>query len=339
MTRFVPAAMLGMIVFGTVPASAVDPRGGTAGRVQSPPTYTSDPIDDGYVVMDGNYIAPPYQVQVQGGDVLLNGRILQKPSTQASGVRGPSGGRRYRGSGGSDRALDVQEWLADGSLLLVQKQRLAYISEPQHAHWLLRVLNCNEPVATKFNMVVEESTVPIERQVWATATEEFVPSDTLASRLEDEAAAPLLTDWQPGAGVMYLMNVAGMALVVLAFGALLSQPPPRACRCQSCDHCGDGSSPLLQHVLLVVVLSAFDLGCTLMASATGVMTELNPMAGSLIQTPWALAAFKLSATLVGATILLGLRRQRRAQVASWWLCLVCSLLTFRWVAFHSLFMT
>jgi hypothetical protein len=58
----------------------------------------------------------------------------------------------------------------------------------------------------------------------------------------------------------------------------------------------------------------------------------------MIHSPVLLSAFKLTATLAGAGILIHLRRNRRAQVASWWVCLVCSLLAFRWVSFHSLFM-
>jgi hypothetical protein len=50
-----------------------------------------------------------------------------------------------------------------------------------------------------------------------------------------------------------------------------------------------------------------------------------------------LSIFKATATLLSCSLLLFLRRHPRAQLASWWLCLVCTLLTFRWLVLNSMF--
>jgi len=67
------------------------------------------------------------------------------------------------------------------------------------------------------------------------------------------------------------------------------------------------------------------------------MRELNPLASRLISDPEALVAFKVVATLLGCGVLFALRRHSRAQLASWWMCLVCTMLTFRWLMFNSMF--
>jgi len=53
--------------------------------------------------------------------------------------------------------------------------------------------------------------------------------------------------------------------------------------------------------------------------------------------PAALAAFKVSATCLGTGLLWRLKNYHGAQVASWWLCMILTLVTVRWVTVQSLF--
>jgi len=53
--------------------------------------------------------------------------------------------------------------------------------------------------------------------------------------------------------------------------------------------------------------------------------------------PAALAAFKVSATCLGTGLLWRLKHYHGAQVASWWLCMILTLVTVRWVTVQSLF--
>jgi hypothetical protein len=316
--------------------TANEPERPPLGRVLRSPTFTSEPIESGYVIADGQYLPPPYIIQVRGRDVILSGLLVHV----VDGAARPGGSRQYGGATVTDRALDIQRWLKEGNLLFLRDQRLVWVNARAQAHWLLRTLDTDDPPDFKLDQIEADSNVPVDRAFWTDTIREFQPSTALRERLDAEISEPLSqrTLAAPPAALMYALNVGGMALVVLAFGALLGHQPPRACQCQTCAQCGDGSTFLIRNVALIVVLSAFDLGCTVLGTANGVMAELNPMAGSMIHSPVLLSAFKLTATLAGAGILIHLRRNRRAQVASWWVCLVCSLLAFRWVSFHSLFM-
>ena len=89
-------------------------------------------------------------------------------------------------------------------------------------------------------------------------------------------------------------------------------------------------------ILLMLGMSAVDLLWTIMAGQAGVMKEINPLAAGLIQTPTSLALFKVTATAIGCGLLYSFRDRRRVQEATWWMCLVCVLVTFRWVMFDSM---
>jgi hypothetical protein len=89
-------------------------------------------------------------------------------------------------------------------------------------------------------------------------------------------------------------------------------------------------------LLLMLGMAAVDLAWTILAGEAGLMREVNPFAASLIQSPSQLALFKIVATAAGCGILFAWRQRRQIQVATWWMCLVCTLVTFRWVVFDSL---
>lgn len=89
--------------------------------------------------------------------------------------------------------------------------------------------------------------------------------------------------------------------------------------------------------MFVSALSAMDLVWTIFASQTGAMSELNPLGSLLIHDPWVLFAVKLGVTSLSVGLLFMLRRQPLAQQASWWSCLLLTLLTARWLTFQSMF--
>lgn len=89
-------------------------------------------------------------------------------------------------------------------------------------------------------------------------------------------------------------------------------------------------------LLLMAGMSAVDLAWTILASQAGVMREVNPMAAGMIDSPLTLAVFKVIATSLGFGLLYALRTHKRGQEVTWWMCLVCVLVTFRWVLFDSM---
>lgn len=88
-------------------------------------------------------------------------------------------------------------------------------------------------------------------------------------------------------------------------------------------------------LLLIAAMSVLDLTWTILMSQAGQMRETNPIAANLISSPWQLVAFKFLVTAGACGILYSLRSHQAVQKATWWMCIVCILLTFRWVMMSS----
>lgn len=138
--------------------------------------------------------------------------------------------------------------------------------------------------------------------------------------------------------VLYAINVGGMFLVVVSFGTVLSYRPRRGMRWSQLDRTGRGCSTVFRHVGLILVLSGFDLVCTLLAQQAGSFWELNPLGTHLGANAASLMGFKFTAVAGSCTILVLLRRYYGAQVASWWMCLLCTILMLRWTTYNAMFL-
>jgi hypothetical protein len=66
---------------------------------------------------------------------------------------------------------------------------------------------------------------------------------------------------------------------------------------------------------------------------------MNPIGHELIDNPLHLMAFKLLVTSTAIGLLYVCRRIPLAQQASWWSCLVLTLVTARWLIFNSMFLS
>ena len=96
---------------------------------------------------------------------------------------------------------------------------------------------------------------------------------------------------------------------------------------------------MLYSLAFISVLSAFDLFWTTSHARNGHFQELNPFASAFLTdgaSPW---LFKVGAVAMSVLLLFSLRRFRGAQIASWWMCFVCTLLTFRWLLLDSSFLS
>jgi hypothetical protein len=138
--------------------------------------------------------------------------------------------------------------------------------------------------------------------------------------------------------ISYPLTLFAMIVVVVAFGHLLSNKP-----CIESVDSLSAVSPetrkiVLKSLSIFALLSLVDLIWTLVAGATGSMRELNPIGNEIIHNPTRLIVFKLTAVSVTVALLYSLHHRPIAQVASWWSCLVLTLLTARWLTFNSMFM-
>lgn len=139
----------------------------------------------------------------------------------------------------------------------------------------------------------------------------------------------------------YPLTMISMVLVVLGFGHLLSNKPNLQ---DTINEAIDDTVKLVQSkkvvtrsLLIVGSLSLIDLTWTILASQAGSMRELNPIGNELIANPLALIAFKIGVVGMAIAILYRLHQHPVAQVASWWCCLVLTLLTARWLTFNAMF--
>ena len=136
---------------------------------------------------------------------------------------------------------------------------------------------------------------------------------------------------------MYGLSVVGMLLIALSAGTLLGHPPKNSGSWSRIVRSPRTLSAVRRCLILIVAYSLFDLIATLLALRTGHVEEINTFGVGLILAPAALAAFKVSATCLGAGLLWTLKNYHGAQVASWWLCMIMTLVTVRWVTVQSLF--
>ena len=137
----------------------------------------------------------------------------------------------------------------------------------------------------------------------------------------------------------YAFTVTAMLLGVISFGHLLSNPPPRHANWSESDPSPDATRPVVISLGLICVLSLIDLVWTTASSGNAHFEELNPLGSRLLLDGSSPLVFKVATLAVSVLLLFVLRRYRGAQMASWWMCMVCTLLTFRWLVLDSVILS
>ena len=296
--------------------------------------------ENGFVFVDGRYVEAPYRFRADDKRLFINDMPFDQPLFEGlASKRTLANGRTMQRA--SRLLRETLE--SDGVVILFAKSPVADIYGT-YSYELLSILVDDEARASfSITDLRGVSSVSIDQETWKTFVRDFECPQELRERADgiltraqaiEESNAVQISARRTLESSAYPLTVVGMMLVVAAFGHLLSFKP---------DSEGEATEPRIANravtrsLALVAALSALDLIWTLIVSRAGDMKELNPLGAVLIDDPFALIAMKTIATLTAIALLFALRQHRVAQQGAWWACLICTLLTVRWLTFNSMF--
>lgn len=133
----------------------------------------------------------------------------------------------------------------------------------------------------------------------------------------------------------YVFTVSAMLIAAFSFGHLLSANPPRRQRWTQIDASPEALRTVIESLVLIALLSVIDLLWTTFSSTESHFHEMNPVGNHLLVKGGSLATFKVISLAGAIALLFFLRKFKGAQLASWWACVICTLVTFRWIVLDS----
>lgn len=329
-------------------------------------------VDQGILLLDGEFIQPPYQVHAEADRVTVNGHVLfelaKVESRDDHDESDPDFRRRRRFSGLGDfngpgyfdddpdgdyenprsarRAAEgIVETLEEASVVVAfTGKRFWLIRSGAEVFTFCEVLLADEPSPEQVKEFLRLCGQESERETWGTLLAVPEPRGEFRARLQSRHDEILNTEL---AGIArhnaltrmeafsYPLTLAGMLVGVIALGHVLKWTAKSIVAEQREDYAPEVTRCVEIALMLMLVMSAIDLTWTILAGQAGVMREVNPLAAGYLQSPLHLIVLKVLATGLGCGILYAWRRRRQVQNATWWMCLVCVLMTFRWVVFDS----
>lgn len=347
------AALWGLIASGIVHAQDQDADYPSAARNRAPRESMRGPwsrgesarpremqVESGYVFINNQYIESPYKLEVAEGGVTINGHSIAIEPV-------PRDPRFRRVPVSRNQSLwQIHELLiGQGALIAKDDSPVVFLDQTKTLQ-MLRMMCIRE----SRSLHLEEFLALLPEEADATAWRAWLSSFEPSSSLQERAGPPvqMLTEREAiGQSAIvanqrlqawaYPLTVFGMLAGVVSFGHLLQFPPQGSYDVAPSRRRRDLCRATVIFLVMVIVLSMLDLVWTLLASQAGQMNELNPIGRRLMEDPVQLTIFKMVATLFSCGLLMWLRKHPRAQLASWWLCLICTLLTFRWLVLNSMF--
>ncbi|QDV23697.1 DUF5658 family protein [Aureliella helgolandensis] len=330
-------------------------------------------ISSGLVFLDGQHISAPYRIVATEQQITVNDRVFfaiqdrelaqradsihlissssghsvdNAPPLRGDGNRfgrsRPQNSRRFEGVWGRQRescdnlAKVLASNLEQNAIVVCFDQESQYLSSMGDRHDFYSAFSDSPPSDEVLHDFLELA--PSERRSqWSQLLNSFTPDaetrqwmnvvinsfDSVEeANLDHNSAVSRLRH------ASYPLTILGMLLGVVALGHTLRWP--------AVVDRDAAENAMKIAIALMLGMSCLDLVWTILAAQAGEMTELNPFAAYFIHSPWALAGFKAVATLGACGILYAMRRNEKIQLATWWMCLVCVLLTFRWVVVDSL---
>ncbi|MCP4454039.1 MAG: hypothetical protein GY809_21475 [Planctomycetes bacterium] len=311
--------------------------------VHAQPLDTQDsqsPIYEGYVIYEGQYLAPPYEFVWLEGLLTLNDLPIQLPRPgQFSRRSGEQSGRgqRFRMPPNRARAWLTRR-LTQNSVLFCWADRPAVFLSYDKGMEVLQVLMSDVSLKDKLSLMGQDNLSGVKPDQRKALVQHFEVSDALLSRLNpvtqradtasesDEAEA-----WYSGQFIS-AMTLSGFFLAVLALGTLVRTRPSTTLQ-------PDPGAPAetIKLIGLVVALNVYDLICTVYAHSIGGLWELNPFAGSMMDETVMVIVFKLGLTVGAALLFYVARHVRIAQLGIYWIGVLYTVLILRWITYNAMF--
>lgn len=297
-----------------------------------------EPIQAGFLFLDGEYVPPPYELTFADEALMIKGHRLTAlpPPREFSGRGGPPRSESsWRGAVGmlSDRLLN------DMIVMSFANQPL-FMLDKSTTHELLKSWTSPDEREQRQLTVRERLPGGFDREVWDHWVGSFEPPVGLKDRAgpliynfehdeQEELAKIRARRWLES--LTYPLTVGGMVLSVLAIGHLLGGRPHAGHATWGMDPSPEMIRALNWSLFFATAFSFVDLVWTIVGTNSNVVQELNPLGSQLIHDPRHLAGFKIAITFSCLALLWLLRRHKRAQIAAWWICLILTLVTCRWL--------
>ncbi|MFW6164439.1 MAG: DUF5658 family protein [Planctomycetota bacterium] len=315
-----------------------------AAAQEPPAALVSEPIAQGFAVVAGRYLPPPYTLAWEEGELRLNGQAIVPDGPASRPWRRPHwrGALRWRGRRTIAR---YEEALRQENLLVAPRGKVIRVFGRRRAAEMLDLLVGDASAAAKVEALTEAGVGTLTAQEWAEVVERFEPTADLPARLAAlherlaEEGMDSGTPTAPQLATSRMLGGASTLLAALALGVLLTHRPDGTGGWRGVEESGPGTRLVLLCAGLLVVLNGFDLAVTLVARGSESFLEVNPLVASFLDNAGAVVAFKLGLVLPCVGVLLALRRRRVAQLAAWWTCLVYALVAVRWAVYTSVFLT
>jgi hypothetical protein len=325
----------------------------------------SEPIHSGLVVIDGQLLPRPYTVDATDSEITVNGQPVGNIPA-ASAATFPFADDPANAAIANIERLLLQEGLLlrnKGTVLLLPgassddcgvfmaEVMTLLTSELPQSEKLLQLVSFDEPATRhmttqrgvelsdllRLNRPLADQIVDLSGVALIDPSLDVAMNDAIDVDGEELHVEPKTVSADISESVQYGVNLFGMLAGVIALGSLLSSRPDVDRPWRELNVTATGLKLVARCGGLIVLLGLFDLVCTLMAIHTGMFRELNPVASQFTSSPLTVVIFKLAAMAAGVGLLWRLRQYSGAQTAAWWMCLVCTLVVFRWLTFHSMF--
>lgn len=321
--------------------------------------FESGPISDGFVFVNGEFLSRPYTFQSSGKLTFVNGVNISEELISVTSAPFFDDGEDYesenRGRGARRWSQTAQQTYAEFLSKSFSESRMVMVAfDGRPPALLLATVGGNDLLSVLVSETHRSVMLPELLKVagspdayseWSDWIINFQPGNEFlaaAQPIVDAIDASLEEGQARHAAIRrleslaYPLTIAGMIMSVFAIGHLMSNPPNGGKVPDEIEESPDVEKIVIRSLKLVVALSLLDLIWTLLASQAGTMRELNPVGGRLINDPTMLILFKVVMTGLAAGLIFKLRYYRRAQLASWWACLILTLLTIRWLTFNSM---